>query len=303
MRTCVTAVFLAAFMATVLPSIGRGEDKDGDQKIVDALKKDGLNIGSSSDDKRWIIQFADGDLNDKGEIKADRLEGLKKLKRDVEIAAFKCDLSNAGLAQIGGLSGVKVLVLSRTPKVTNLEPATKIAGLRGLYLGEVPLNDETLAPLAKCKALEGLTLRGLKLTDAGLVHVADLPALKDLRVWNADITSAAFGHFKGLKNLEALEVVECPKVTGDGLEQITGLTKLEKLALARTQTSDKGLENLKALKGLKILNLIDTKVTDKGVDSLGQLTGLEELSLQKTQVSETGIGKLQTVLPKAKIEH
>jgi hypothetical protein len=289
-------------MSVLLAPALRGADDKDDEKIVEALKKAGLSIGASSDGKRWIVLLTDNDLAE-GKIKGDRIEGLKKLKKELEVAAFKCDLSNDGLAQIGELATVKVLVLSRTPKLTTLEPAAKIAGLKGLYLGEVPLTDETLAPLAKCKALEGLTLRGVKMSDAGLAHVAGLTSLKDLRVWNTDITSAAYGHVKGLTNLEALEIVACPKVTGEGLEQLQGLTKLEKLALARTQTGDKGLDSLKALKGLKILNLIDTKVTDKGVESLCTLVGLEELNLQKTQVSETGIGQLQKALPKAHVEH
>lgn len=305
MRTRVAGAFMLFLMfgLSVSQPVRGADDKDGDEKTVAALKKAGLNIGASSDGKRWIVLLTDTDLGDKGEIKSDRADGLKKLKKELEIAAFKCDLSDAGLAQIGELSGVKVLVLSRTPKLTTLEPAAKIAGLKGLYLGEVPLDDKTLAPLAKCKSLEGLTLRGVKMTDAGLAHVAELTGLKDLRVWNSDITSAAFGHVKGLTNLEALEIVACPKVTGEGLDNLAALTKLEKLALARTQTGDKGLENLKALKGLKILNLIDTKVTDKGVESLATLVGLEELNLQKTHVTEAGIGQLQKALPKAHVEH
>jgi internalin A len=303
MRTRVVGVFVLFLMLGLFAPMRGADDKDGDEKTVESLKKAGLNVGASSDGKRWIVLLADADLNDKGEIKSDRIDGLKKLKKELELAAFKCDLSNDGLAQIGGLSSVKVLVLSRTPKLTTLEPAAKIAGLKGLYLGEVPLDDKTLAPLAKCKALEGLTLRGVKMTDAGLAHVDELTGLKDLRVWNTDITSAAFERVKGLTNLEALEFVACPKVTGEGLENLKALTKLEKLALARTQTGDKGLENLKALKSLKVLNLIDTKVTDKGVDSLAALVGLEELNLQKTEVTEAGIGRLQKALPKAHVEH
>lgn len=306
MRTPVVGLFVLFLMLGVFaaPRARAADEKDDDDaKTVEALKGIGLSIGPSSDGKRWIISLTEADLGDKGEIKGDRIEGIKKLKKDLEVAAFKCDLTNEGFAQIGGLAGVKVLVLSRTPKVTSLEPAAKIAGLKGLYLGEVPLTDETLAPLAKCKSLEGLTLRGVKMTDAGLVHIAGLSTLKDLRVWNTDITSDAFKHVKGLTNLEALEFVACPKVTGEGLDQLKGLTKLEKLALARTQTGDKGLEDLKALKGLKILNLIDTKVTDKGIQSLTALVGLEELNLQKTQVTEAGIGQLQKALPKAHVEH
>jgi len=281
----------------------RAADADPDDAVAEALKKAGLEIRSSFDQTRWLVQLADGDLSDEGEIKPDRLRGLKMLKKDIELAAFHCKLSDAGFAQLAELPTLKTVVLSRTEKVKSIDPVAKMPGLKGLFLEQVPVSDEGLAAVGKCKGLQTLTLRGLKIGDAGLANAGRAADVKELRIWNADISDAGFDSLKGLANLEALEIVNCPKVTGAGLASLAGLKKLERLALARSPVTDKGLENLKGLTALKVLQLPATKITDKCVEPLGVLTGLEALDLRNNEVSESTIGKLQKALPKAKVEH
>jgi hypothetical protein len=48
----------------------------------------------------------------------------------------------------------------------------------------------------------------------------------------------------------------------------SGLTKLERLHLGRTQITNAGLEPLKPLASLKYLNIRDSNVTTEGVKSI-----------------------------------
>jgi hypothetical protein len=301
MRSMIAWLVLLGLMMAVSGS--RAADADPDDAVAEALKKEGLDIRPSFDLTRWLVQIADGDLGDKGDLKPERLRGLKTLKKDIELAALRCKFSDAGFAQLAEVPALKMVVLSGTEGVKSLEPATKMTALKGLFLEQVPISDDSLAGLSKCKGLQTLTLRSLKVGDTGLANVGRIPDIKELRIWSCDISDAGLDSLKGLTNLESLEIVNCPKITGAGIASLSGLKKLERLALARSAVTDKALESIKNLTALKILQLPSTKVSDKSVETLSGLTNLEALDLRNTEVSEGAIGKLQKALPKTKVEH
>ena len=69
----------------------------------------------------------------------------------------------------------------------------------------------------------------------------------------------------------------------------------------RTKVSGAGLVNLKGLTKLRILWLHNTKVTDAGLVNLVGLTKLQILWLRDTKVTAAGVKKLKAALPKCKI--
>ena len=62
-----------------------------------------------------------------------------------------------------------------------------------------------------------------------------------------------------------------------------------------------GLEQIKGLTQLQKLYLTDTQVTDAGLEHLKGLTRLQELYLGDTQVTVAGAAELRKALPKARI--
>jgi hypothetical protein len=111
-------------------------------------------------------------------------------------------------------------------------------------------------------------------------------------------------HLEGLDSL-ASQVVQLnlfrTQVTDASMERIGKLTRLEYLNLGKTQVSSAGLTHLAGLAGLKYLNLYGTKVDDKALPFIARLKQLESVYFYETSVSSRGADKLQSILPKAKI--
>jgi serine/threonine protein kinase len=84
-------------------------------------------------------------------------------------------------------------------------------------------------------------------------------------------------------------------VDDSGLEQLRGMTTLEKLSLSGTRVTDAGLVHLKDLPNLRLLNLEATTVGDIGLASLRGKSSLENLSLGATRVSDHGLAVLASL--------
>jgi len=72
--------------------------------------------------------------------------------------------------------------------------------------------------------------------------------------------------------------------------------------LSGSKPSDADLSRLTDLMELERLNLQGTSITDAGLRNLEKLSRLTEVNLQSTGVSAAGIDRLQTALPKCKIQ-
>lgn len=109
-------------------------------------------------------------------------------------------------------------------------------------------------------------------------------------------------HLTGLKSLKTAELLNT-HISDSGLAALTGLQELSYLNLAMTPITDGGLVHLAGLRGLQQLDLGNTKITDAGLIHLHELVNLRALVLKETQVGPDAIAKLQSVLPRCKIEH
>jgi hypothetical protein len=131
---------------------------------------------------------------------------------------------------------------------------------------------------------------------------------------NSTITDSDLGLLRAFVNLEKLDL-RLSKVTGVGLQELTGLSKLREVDLSSTLVSGEGLLTLRALRNLtavrlnytlvtdeslaelflsnhsrlvenlKTLSLSGTKITDGSLTVLGKLKQLEELDLSRTKVT------------------
>jgi Leucine rich repeat/Leucine Rich repeat len=137
------------------------------------------------------------------------------------VLLYDSDVTDAGLANLEGLSELQTLVLTGT-KVTDVG----LSNLRGLA------------------HLQNLTLSGDTITDAGLVNLSQLPRLQELDLARTNITDAALKHLSGLKQLRTLNL-RGTKVTDAGLKHLKGLSQLKQLALTAAKVfSNAGVEEL-----------------------------------------------------------
>jgi len=150
----------------------------------------------------------------------------------------------AGLENLRGLTGLRVLTLYSTP-VTDaaLESIRGLTGLERLQLDSTAVTDRGIECLAGLTRLEVLHVNATGVTDAGLVHLKGLTGLRELWLQNTAVSDA-------------------------GLAELSRLTRLETLWLQNTKVTDAGLAHLKSLTGLQHLSLTNTKVTASGVADL-----------------------------------
>jgi Leucine-rich repeat (LRR) protein len=69
-----------------------------------------------------------------------------------------------------------------------------------------------------------------------------------------------------------------------------------------TRLTDVGLENLKGLSGLQRLDLSSWRVTETGLEHLRGLTSLQTLNLINTRLTDTEVAKLKQALPNCNIQ-
>jgi formylglycine-generating enzyme required for sulfatase activity len=181
------------------------------------------------------------------------------------------------------------------------------------------LTDVGLQQLKEMKSLQTLSLYWTRVTDAGLEHLGGLSNLKVLYLVGTPVSDVGFAHLQGLPleqlyvpgtrvtdrgvakftNLKVLNIGN--QVTDATLGNLTGLTRLETLALSYTDVTANGLKVLARFPSLKVLSLSGEKITDKGLENLKTLQKLTELRLEDTEVTSAGVTALQAALPNCKI--
>lgn len=150
------------------------------------------------------------------------------------------------------------------------------------------VTDKDLALLTGLAHLVVLDLRGTQITDEALLHLRDLPQLKELYLGGSVVTDVEPPLFHA-------------RITDAAIQQITQLSSLEVLSLAKTDITDQGVQQLPRLSNLKVLYLLGTPISDDAVASLAEMKSLESLYLQETRISPEGLARLRKELPQTEI--
>jgi hypothetical protein len=141
------------------------------------------------------------------------------------------------------------------------------------------LADPDIPSLAFLPNLQGLDFYGgsgsgkAKLTDKGLGCLSDpdLPGLTTLSLgFTENVTDAGLRNVAKLKHVKTLGLVDCPRITDQGLVEILTMPSLEYLELGASDgLTNRTLEILERAKGLKTLCLSGCRnYTPAGLDKL-----------------------------------
>ena len=105
-----------------------------------------------------------------------------------------------------------------------------------------------------------------------------------------DITDADLVNLRGANDLAWLDLGDCQKITGPGLDQLWPLVQLRRLVLQGTSIDDAGLGQLAFLSDLESLDVTRcSQITDAGLQHLRFLSHLVELRLEDTNVTDEGV--------------
>ncbi len=277
-------------------------------------------------------------LTKNGTLSRSVVDALKGVGLPVVVELSGTGVSDAGLAQIAGLPGVRGLVLEFCAGITDagLQQVARLTELRLLGLAGTPVSEKGLAALSPLKHLAALDLEvcenvgdaageplgqlsGLRalvlkktgfepqrLTDAGLAPLSRLTALELLDLYGNKITDTGLAALAPLTALRTLDLSLTP--TSDaGLVHLRGLTRLEQVDLlysegfAGPRITDAGLETLLVWKDLRSLNLTGAKLTDAAGVRLSALGKLTTLRLVRTGLTDDGLRALRQALPRCRI--
>lgn len=231
-----------------------------------------------------IVVLTDAHLTAEGTVADDLLSILKELPGPLVVS----------------LAGTKV----SDPGLDALRPLKNLAGLSLDLCSRV--SDAGLKHLASLKQLRVLILAGTNVTHAGIEHLAGSPSLVALDLEVCDgITDAACAPLGTMRQLCALNLkktgFEPNRISGSGLQQFEGLSKLEVLNLYGNAVSDDGLKHLQPFEKLRDLDLSLLAITDAGLPNLQTLTTLEHLELLYSEgfagpmVTNNGIESLRSL--------
>lgn len=180
-----------------------------------------------------------------------------------------------------------------------------LAGVVGLDLQNLAIEDADLEVLAVFPALERLELWGTKrLTDAAFPFIARLTRLEELGLHGAQrIQGAGFAELLALERLAAIDLSES-LVGGVALAGLARLPSLSRLDLSRcARLADADLAPLAGAKRLLRLDLAHTAIGPAGLEHLRGHPGLRELVLRGCeQVTEDALPALASLPALAKLD-
>ena len=141
------------------------------------------------------------------------------------------------------------------------------------------------------KAVE-VNLTDSAITDTDMELLGSLTSLERLTLnGSLKITNAGLAQLRTLTRLQGL-ALERTNVTNSGMEHLEGLSELGYLSLNCTRVGDAGLKHLAGLKKIGVLYLCQTRTTDEGLAALKNMKQLSWLDLRNTRVTDSGLKHL-----------
>jgi Leucine-rich repeat (LRR) protein/beta-lactamase regulating signal transducer with metallopeptidase domain/tetratricopeptide (TPR) repeat protein len=224
------------------------------------------------------------------------LAALKDVQQITTLDLSDSDVTDAGLARLEEMTGLKQLDLNRCANITDagLTHLKPLKNLRRLSLFGDHITDAGLANLKDLVDLETLQLFGSdQITDQGLANIAAMKHLKDLNLSGSQITDSGLTSLDDLK-LQGIWLDDCNGITDAGMPCLAKMTSLRRLGLDRTQLTDAGLKQLSSLKDLDTLSLDGTQITDAGLAALKDMRHMSVLGLWSCKrITDAGLANLQ----------
>jgi formylglycine-generating enzyme required for sulfatase activity/Leucine-rich repeat (LRR) protein len=287
---------------------------------------------------REAFRFWDVDLTGNQQVTDKGLEQFRGLRYIYNLYLDRTPTSDAALAHVGTLIDLYVLRINETRVGDRgLAHLQKLPRLKELHLGGNQVSDAGLVHLAKLFELRTLSLARTQVGDGGIGHLRALTNLEQLFLDDTRLTDAGLEHVRRLKGLKSVGL-RGTRVTAEGIKKLRealpqcwiesdrgefplvggdpdrnagdwafrqgGSLSVngEMIRLSNSHVSDAGLVHLRGARKLRELHLDGTQVSDSGLEHLGELKQLTLLDLQRTKVTREGVKRVQTALPKCKIE-
>jgi outer membrane protein assembly factor BamB len=239
-----------------------------------------------------IVFLDNACLTKDGQLLPELDEVLQKNVIPIFVSVAGTKIRTAGLRQLAKLKTLIGLDVSVCRELDEESFAAMAGSPNLVYLAaaSTAISDESLAELAKLPRLTALDLDSCDgITDASCPVLAKMTGLRGLSLKKTAFEKQRVSN-AGLEQLTALSKLERLTLAGnavnnDGLKLLARFPELRELDLSILAVNDEGLAHLPALKTLQWLNVRYSEgfggviVTNAGVKSLGKVSGLKSLHL------------------------
>jgi len=185
------------------------------------------------------------------------------------------DWSDAHIAEVGNLTGLQVLDITRTFSVTSkaFKDLDKLKNLKSLGLGHVTLTGEELTRLKIMPQLEALNLAAVHRPGPLLEHLADNNSrLQSLCINYIHLYPQDLHYIGQLKDLKVLSAFNCT-IGEEALRRLEPAAKLESAFLGMNRFGD------------------------RSVDYFARYKKLNDLTVSFNHFSKNGLARLRKILP------
>lgn len=238
------------------------------------------------------------------------LLGLNRLRELIFLDGFldgSEKLSSSVCTQIYSLSCLEVLRLgyaSLTPSsLAGLAQLTRLHTLQLTAYSDIV--DDDLEFLSSLKKLQSLTVDACErcqeaLTDGGLLHIEDLLSLKTLNLSNWILTGQGIDSIARLTKLEILSLTYC-SIPVDCFSRLLSPNQIKSLSLGGWEVAgieiaigDEHISHLHHLQRLEVFELLSTQVTDIGLSHTFELPFIMTINLEYVHgITHSGVNTLK----------
>jgi hypothetical protein len=215
----------------------------------------------------------------------------------------QCDVNDADLAHLRGMTRLGNLVLTENPRITDAG-LVHLEGLRHLShldLVGTGIGDAGMHHLRNLTRLDSLLLGGTRVGDLGLASFRNMHELRVLHLSLTETGDAGLAHLGGLDQLSQL-YADSTHVTDAGLATLGRLRSLETLAVSSDQVSDAGIAHLKDLDQLETLFIDQTRVSDASIPTFEQMPALTLLIAKGSGMTADGVKALELARPTLRVD-
>ncbi len=218
-----------------------------------------LSLSCDSDDLRHLAALShleELNLSCREQVPNGGLRHLRTLVNLRQLNLSCCNQRNEDLLDLKALLHLQDLDLSCCRHVTDESLFILAPWTQCLNVSRTRVSDAGVAALLALTQLRCLDLRSCKLTDAGVVALAVLTNLEQLKLGACrSVTDAGVAALDKLINLRQLSLIFCHHVSDRSLVVIGGLINLQQLDVSHTNVTGEGLQYLTGLTRLERLNI------------------------------------------------
>jgi len=187
----------------------------------------------------------------------DALKGIGGLTNLEHIVIYGTAVTEAGVAEIGDIEGLRHLDLGLNPGIADADHRwiLKLHDLKYLRLEETEIGNQALESISQHQQIKQLDLGYTKITSVGVKKLCRLRQLETLDLTCTAVTDEAIPSIADLPNLENLTLDRCTLLTDKATLSLAKMNRLKHLRLGSTRFSSPGISNLSVLTNLNVLTL------------------------------------------------